>query len=155
MKKVVTHISHYVALCFFILISTFSFAGPSQSDQINPMLKAQLSEKISSQSEIYQKAEWTGNMYVLCISETAKAIQNNFSTYQSDMLFNIVNMTCQDTEDWFGIYNILLASYSMQKPISEQAAAVYLEKSYKSIGRSATNLEQRNKFYKAIGIIKN
>ncbi|EPR85124.1 hypothetical protein L289_0581 [Acinetobacter gerneri DSM 14967 = CIP 107464 = MTCC 9824] len=70
------------------------------------------------------------------------------------MLINITNATCENPEDLFNVYNILLASSSMNKPMSEKQASVFIENAYKKNGREKTNEAVRAKVLKDLRIIE-
>ena len=155
MKKLSPYFSTLLPICCCLLLTTQTIAKSPQSDRINPALKAQFSSEISTESEMYKKADATANLYFACFTETLQAIQSRFPDAQQDMVIDVVNMTCEIPEDWFSLYNVLLASYRTKNtPISEQDAAVYLDRSYMIKGRATTNAIQRKKLYKAVGIIK-
>ncbi|ENV32329.1 hypothetical protein [Acinetobacter gerneri] len=130
------------------------FAELPQRNNLSPQLKASLSDKILSKDEIMQGADRSQNIYFTCLSETSESIKKQFPNANKDMLINITNATCENPEDLFNVYNILLASSSMNKPMSEKQASVFIENAYKKNGREKTNEAVRAKVLKDLRIIE-
>lgn len=126
----------------------------SENNQLEPQLKAKLSDKVFTETEIMQGADNTQVLYFYCIQDTAEKLTTMYPDVDQKTLIDTVNTSCIYPEDRFNLYSILLASSSMKKPISEKQAATFLEKDYAKDGRDQTNAEQRAKIYKGLGLLK-
>ncbi|ENX39995.1 hypothetical protein [Acinetobacter courvalinii] len=125
-----------------------------ENNQIAPILKAELSDKILTQAEITQGANQTQMLYQYCIQETVEKLKMMYPDVDQNTIINTVNSSCVYSEDHFNLYSILLAASSMKKPMSEKQAAVFIEKNYAKDGRDQNNAAQRKDIYKKLGLLE-
>ncbi len=139
---------------FGLFTAQATLAMPEVRDQLSPELRASLSDKTLTEKEIYQGADNTQILYFICIKETQMKITTMYPEIKQDQLIEVINRSCEYSEDNFNIYSILLAASSMKKPMSEKQAAVFLEKNYKKHGRSESNHAQIIEIFKNLALIK-
>ncbi|ENX38375.1 hypothetical protein [Acinetobacter sp. NIPH 2100] len=125
-----------------------------ENNQIASTLKAKLSDKILTQAEITQGANQTQMLYQYCIQDTVEKLKMMYPDVDQNTVINTVNGSCVYSEDHFNLYSVLLAASSMQKPMSEKQAAVFIEKNYAKDGRDQNNAAQRKNIYKKLGLLE-
>lgn len=130
------------------------FAELPKLNELTPQAKAKISDKVLSKDEIMQGAERTQNLYIFCLSQTAEKLKMMYPDAKKEIIYDTLSTACEYPEDIFSIYNILLAASSMNKPMSEKQASVFLEDSYKKQGREKSNGELRNEILKSLKIIE-
>lgn len=141
------------ALFSFCFIQIASAELPI-NEKFDPTAKAELTDKILTENEIYQGADASQRTYYFCITDTAMKMKYMYPETAQDDLIKIVNSSCEYSEDRFKLYSILLAASSMKKPMSEKQAAVFIENNYKQQGRTQNNHEQRIKIYQGLGLMQ-
>lgn len=135
-------------------INSLAWSALPENNQISPSLKIQLSDIILTEREIMKGADQTQELYQYCIQDTVSKLKLMYPDADQAMVIDTVNDACVYSEDRFNLYNILLASSSMKKPISEKEAAIFIEQNYLKDGRNKTNANQREKIYKSLGLLK-
>jgi len=150
MKKTKLLLSTLISLSFIQL----AWSVLPENNQIAPSLKAKLSDKILTETEIMQGADQTQMLYQYCILETVSQLKKMYPDADQSTVIDTVNDACIYSEDHFNIYNILLAASSMKKSMSEKQAAVFIEKNYAKEGRDQNNAAQRKDIYKNLGLLK-
>lgn len=141
-----------VAICF--LLSQQAFAFDFQSNQLNPQVKAQLSDKPLTNEEVFQGAKKTEILYTSCLTETSDSIKKMFANADPTVVYQTVSGACEYPEDLFMIYNILLVSSQMHQPMSEKQAGEIIDKNYQKDGREKGNSELRTEIMKSLNILK-
>lgn len=143
-----------ILLCSFFSISTLPNAWADANHELGANVKADLANNILTEKEVYEGADLSSLLYEHCIGETTAKLKTMYPNIDQKQLIRTLNESCEYSEDRYGIYNILLASMIvMKKPLSEQQAAMILEKEYLKIGRDKANAKQRKDIYKRLGII--
>lgn len=117
-------------------------------------LKTKLSDKILTEVEILQGADKTQLLYQYCIQDTVSKLKAMYPNVDQQTMISTINDSCIYPEDNFSLYNILLASLSIKKPMSEKQASTFIETSYKKSGRDQINAKQRNIIYKNLGLLE-
>lgn len=147
---------HKLLLTIGLTLSLTSLAWSElpENNQISRDLKVQLSNKILTEPEIMQGADQTAELYQYCIQDTVNKLKFMYPDVDQTTVVNTVNDACVYSEDRFNIYNILLASISMKKLMSEKEAVVFIEKNYAKNGRNQTNAAQRGTIYKKLGLLE-
>lgn len=135
-------------------ITSFAWSKPLENNQITPVLKAKLSDKILTEAEIMQGVDRSQMLYQYCIQDTASKLKRMYPEVDQSIVIESVNYACEFPEDYFNIYSVLLASSSMKKPMSEKAASVFIEVNYTKAGRNQANAAQREHIYKNLGLLK-
>ncbi|ENU31815.1 hypothetical protein F991_00300 [Acinetobacter sp. CIP-A165] len=143
------------------VFSTFiilSFCSPLWAKNENiphqqSMIHERLSDTILSEQEILNGADNSQILYASCLIDTAQKLKNMYPDVAQDILVKTLIEACAYPEDLFSVYNILLASIKMKKPMSERQAYQYIEKAYKEKGRDQTNADFRNVLLKNLKII--
>ncbi|TCM71052.1 hypothetical protein EC844_101333 [Acinetobacter calcoaceticus] len=143
-------------LSAFISLSVMQSAWSAlpETHQIDPSVKAKLSDKILTDAEIMQGADQTQTLYQYCIQETVSKLKTMYPDIDAKTVTDTVNDACVYSEDRFNVYSILLGASNMKKPMSEKQAAVFIEKTYAKEGRDQSNAAQRADIYKNLGLLK-
>ncbi len=139
---------------FVLSFNSLAWSASPENNEISPNLKTQLSDKKLTESEIMQGADQTQELYKYCIQDTVSKLKLMYPDVDQATVVDTVNDACVYSEDRFNLYSILLASFSMNKPISENEAARFLEQNYLKNGRNQANATQREKIYTNLGLLK-
>lgn len=123
------------------LLSCFASAAPAESDE-NAWV-ARLSDKVSDESELKQKAEMSDFLLKLCVTDTDMKLASMFPEMSKQQRFDEMMEICRYQEDYYNIYNILLAANHFGQPMSEKQAWERLERNYRENSRAERNADIR------------
>lgn len=141
-----------IAFVALLGISSITFAE-QLPDPVIQKVKADLSDKILTKEEINKGTENTQLLYFSCLIDTAKKLKMMYPDSTKQTITNTVNHACEYSEDKYNTYSVLLAASTMNKPMSEKQAFVFIEKNYNEKGRAAANADQRTKILKYLKIV--
>jgi hypothetical protein len=143
-----------IIISITLSLNSLAWSALPENNQISPVLKTKLSDKILTESEIMKGADESQILYKHCIIDTVSKLKLMYPDTDQAMIIDIVNSVCMYPEDLFNLYSILLASASMKKAMSEKEAAVFIEQSYLKDGRNKANATQRDQIYTNLGLLK-